>query len=66
MLSKYILLLATALEYATAQSSDIVPQELQSAFADSSVELQVSFTGDASTGFSDGSTFSKDGMSQTT
>lgn len=48
---------------ATAQKS--VPKDLSSAFADSGVELQVSFTGAATEGFKDGSSFSKDGMAYT-
>jgi hypothetical protein len=65
MLSKYLqraVFAASVIGIATAQKSDIVPEELQGAFT-SGEEVQVSYTGDAVNGFADGTTFEKDGMS---
>lgn len=64
MLSKYLhhaVFAASIIGIATAQGSQIVPQDLQAAFTDS-IEVQVSYTGDAVNGFLDGDTFEKDRM----
>ncbi|KAF2654103.1 hypothetical protein K491DRAFT_660866 [Lophiostoma macrostomum CBS 122681] len=64
MLSRYLrhATLAAALADFTlaAKTSKIVPQSLQSAFESSDVDIQVSYTGDAVDGFLDGTSFSKD------
>ena len=59
---QYASLAATFVDIAlAAKASKIVPQSLQSAFADSDVDIQVSYTNDAVDGFIDGTKFSKDG-----
>lgn len=60
------MLAGAVFQFAAAQQSEIVPQELQGGFESSGVELQVSYTGDAVNGFLDGASFSKDGMCQPT
>jgi hypothetical protein len=60
-LLRYVALAATMFGFATAQDS--VPKDLTAAFADSGVELQVSFTNNAVDGFKDGISFGKDGKS---
>jgi hypothetical protein len=62
MLHKYIhtAILATSWTHlALAKSSEIVPQDLQTAFESSDVEIQAAFGGDAVDGFDDGTTFEK-------
>ncbi|CAI6339163.1 unnamed protein product [Periconia digitata] len=51
-------LAASILSVTAAQAS--VPKDLSAGFEDSGVELQASFTGSATEGFKDGSTFTKD------
>lgn len=41
------------------QQSKVIPSDLSAGFASSDVALQVSYTGDAVNGFTDGSTFSQ-------
>jgi hypothetical protein len=59
-------LFAGLLQFAAAQQqSKIVPSDLQSAFSSSDTALQVSYTNKAVDGFTDGTSFSKDGKFHT-
>jgi hypothetical protein len=65
MVSKYLrytALIAVLLHLTTAQQqSKVIPQDLQGGFSSSDTALQVSYTNKAVDGFSDGTSFSKDG-----
>jgi hypothetical protein len=56
-----IAILAAFVSHTTAQGGSVVPQDLQAGFTAGGDEIQVSFTGEAINGFSDGTVFEKDG-----
>ncbi|ORY18852.1 hypothetical protein BCR34DRAFT_472896 [Clohesyomyces aquaticus] len=67
MLHKYLqhaVSAAAVVSLANAKPSKIVPQDLQVGFAESGVDVQVSFTNNAADGFSDGTTFAKNDVTK--
>lgn len=62
MLGNYFQFAAFAMAMAQfAEAQDSVPQDLQAGFESSGKEVQVSYTNNAVSGFSDGTSFEKDG-----
>ncbi|KAF2027533.1 hypothetical protein EK21DRAFT_22689, partial [Setomelanomma holmii] len=59
-----VAVISALLQLTAAQQSTIVPDDLQSGFSDSDVEIQVSYTNQAVDGFKDGTSFTKDAITK--
>jgi hypothetical protein len=57
---RYTALIALLAQLSAAQQSKIIPQDLQGGLS-GGTQLQVSYTNEAVNGFTDGTSFSKDG-----
>ncbi|KAF2829889.1 hypothetical protein CC86DRAFT_317250, partial [Ophiobolus disseminans] len=61
---RHTALIATLLQFTSAQQSKIVPEDLRAGFRSSGTEVQVSYTNEAVNGFKDGTLFEKDAVAK--